>query len=143
MPYDSDALWQQWQQWQAGQTQVGKIDPETGGVGRLIETVRQQAPPPVAQQAPPPGPPVRGTAAWREWQAGGAVPGQTPWQAPWQAPEPERPSFLPPEEGKPQWAQEPVPETWGEYPQWWRGRQAGPHMGWWEQAQAEIWAEEG
>lgn len=137
--YDPDALFAQWQAWKTTQPTVGKIDPETGGIGRLIETVRQQAPPPAVQRTPlPTGQPVRGTAAWQDWQAAGG----TPWQEPWQAPQAERPSFLPPEEGKPQWAQEPVPETWGEYPQWWLGRQAGRVVDWWEQAQEEIWGEE-
>ena len=141
MAYDPQALWQQWQQWQAGQTTVGKIDLETGGLGRLIETVRQQAPPPAAAQVEPPVP----------WWA--AIPGAMSsgvaaqfapptWQAPGQPPLAERPSFLPPEEGKPSWAQAPVPETWAEYPEWWKARQGGRIMGWWGQAQEEIWGEE-
>lgn len=141
--YDPSALWQQWKNWQAGQVAPGKIDPETGGVGRLIEAVKQQAPPPQPQPTAtwgqpslPPGSTGFDPSVW----------GQTPWQAPLppgQPPLPERPAFLPPEEGKPAWAQAPVPETWGEYPAWWLGRQAGRIAEWWEGAQEEIWGEEG
>lgn len=139
MAHDPQALWQQWQAWQAGQTTVGKVDPETGGLGRLIETVRQQAPPPVAQPQP--------TMTWVQPRSGALSPevaaqfAPPTWQAPGQPPPAGRPTFLPPEEGKPEWAQEPVPETWGEYPKWWLGRQAGHVAAWWEEAQEEIWGE--
>lgn len=139
MAHDPQALWQQWQAWQAGQTTVGKVDPETGGLGRLIETIRQQTPPPVTQPQP--------AMTWVQPRSGMLSPevaaqfAPPTWQAPGQPPLADRPAFLPPEEGKPQWAQEPVPETWGEYPKWWLGRQAGHIAEWWEEAQEEIWGE--
>ncbi len=148
---DTNALWQQWLDWNAGQPTVGKIDTETGGIGRLIETMRAQAPPGVGQ-APPPAPAQRAMSYPQQLLPSFAPTWQAPrgmGQAPITAPAPTapltpggRPGFLPPPEGKPEWAQEPVPETWGEYPQWWLGRQVGRFGAWWEQAQEEIWGEE-
>ncbi|RKY68947.1 MAG: hypothetical protein DRQ02_02620 [Candidatus Latescibacterota bacterium] len=93
-----------------------RIDPETGGVGRIIQDAANRT----------------GFTPVPQGQGINSAFGGTPAS--------QQPAWPTPQQSQP--TAEPVPQKWNEWAGWWGRRQVDAVKDWWQKAEREVWGEE-